>query len=131
MLETFSSKEYYHTMAAWLSARDIPMPEPEDLPKAGFVYSIAGVPTAVGFLRAIEGRQGKIDYVTSNPHQSPKDRAQAVQAVIEALIQLSKNLGLKQIYGHTKCANTKLRSLSLGFQEFPHSLVALDLRPKV
>ncbi len=131
MLEAFNTKEYYHTMKAWLSARDIDMPTLEELPRAGFVYSIDGIPTALGFLRMVEGRQGKIDYITSNPHQSPEHRDLAVQSVIEALIQLSKNLGLKQIYGHTKCANTKLRSLSLGFQEFPHSLVALDLRPKV
>ncbi len=107
------------------------MPELEEIPNAGFVYSTDGVPTAIGFLRMVEGKQGKVDYLTSNPYCSPQERTEALSSVIEALIQLSKNLCLNQIYGHTKCANTKLRSLSMGFQEFPHSLVALDLRPKV
>lgn len=128
MLEAIDIKEYYNNIISWLADRGMSTPDPEDFPNAGFVYSMDGIPTAVGFLRMVEGRQGRIDYLISNPHQSPSHRDEAVQEVSKALIQLAKSLKLKHIYAHTQCGNTKSRSQNLGFQEFPHSLIALDLR---
>ncbi len=128
MIQLFNFREDYYDMKAWLGERGLDAPHPDSMPSTGFIATIDGIPSAVAFLRMIEGNQGKLDYLVSNPHQPPATRFQAIDLVVDAVIQLAKDLKLNELYAHSQEDSLLRRCALKGFESFPHTLIAMNLR---
>ena len=109
---------------SWLETRGLDGDLVDDLPEIGMV--IPGV--AAGFLRQCEGGYALMDSFVTNPIEHHKTRNDALNSIVTALLEKAKQLKLKSLLAYSTDYFTLERAKKYGFEEAPHSVMALDLK---
>ena len=125
--EKYNAEQHGSYIADWLMHRDMNGDLIGDLPQIGYVVSERGEPIAAGFIRRCEGNYSLLDSLITNPTAPGDMRSSAIDVVVEQLIKISKELGLRSLVAHTKDKNTLVRAKRFGFQVLPHTLISLSL----
>ena len=74
----------------------------DELPALGYaVYSEAGTPLAIGFVRLAEGNLAILDSIASNPDAKPREVSEAIDRLFEKLLQVCDDLRIKYVVGAT------------------------------
>lgn len=115
----------------WLYLRDAYIPSKDEMPEIGYIAYAHNQPIACAFLRKIEGGHGLLDGIASNPDASPEHRNQAIDIVMESVVNTAKELKIKSLLGYTRDDSTFVRSLRHGFVQSPHAVMIKDLSPEV
>lgn len=123
----FSLDAHYGDLNACLEAWRVPPSPKDEIPATGFVVLTEGVVAAFAFIRLVEGGFGQLDGLTSNPSLPGEIRSQAIDAVVERLINEAKVMKLKKLIAFSRDNNTLERSVKHGFSPMPHTLIALGL----
>ncbi len=97
------------------------------LPKIGYIVLRNNYPVAAGFLRRVEGGYAQLDTLTSNPMFGSLIRHQAIELVVNTLLQDAKDLKLRGIVAFSVDHGILNRAHTMGFHTLPHSLIALNL----
>lgn len=127
----YDREEHNNILKSWLKARDHYLPVDEEMPETGLIAYYDNIPAAAVFLRKVEGGYGQIDGLTSNPDLESSVRSDALDMVINHILIIAKNDGIKQLISFTSDKNTLLRSLRHGFAKFPtHTVVMIDLNSR-
>lgn len=113
---------------SWLKLRDMDESLAEDLPQIGYMAFVGDLPVAAGFLRQVEGNAAQIDSVITDPKADPKIRNEAIDAIVERLIDFARKDGVKMILSFSIDAHTLERSKKHGFKQLPHTVITLDLQ---
>lgn len=122
---------YLPTIQSWLVDRDLPAELAEDMPWIGYLIEIKKRPIAAGFLRQIENSKlGLIEGFVTDPRAENTLRDQALDFLVEVLIQKAKKLKLKHLMAWTTVTSIVDRSLKHQFKKMPHQLIGLDLAIK-
>ncbi len=99
-----------------------------ELPRIGYVcVHEGGEFIAAGFLRRIEGNIGWFDGLISNPEATGVVRNEALDTIVESLVEHAKKLKIKRIIAHTVDESIEVRSKRHKFRSLPHKLIALNL----
>lgn len=118
-------------LCKWLYLREAYIPSKEEMPEIGYIAYNNHQPIAVAFLRKMEGGHALLDGIASNPDASPEDRNQAIDLVMESVVNIAKELNIKSILGYTRDESTFTRSLRHGFVQSPHAVLVKDLSLEV
>lgn len=70
---------------------------------------------AAGFLRQCEGNYAIFDGLITNPEVAASVRSEAIDMVVECLINTAKSLKINKIIGFSTDKNTLIRALKFGF----------------
>lgn len=97
------------------------------LPKTGYIILLQDQPIAAGFLRKVEGGFGQFDTFATNPYFGSKIRHEAIELIVNALMDDAKRLKLHGILAFTHDNGILSRSLEKGYQLLPDKLLALKL----
>jgi len=111
---------------AWVNKRELKI-DLNTLPKFGLIALDKGTPMAAGFIREVEGGFGMIDSFITDPEASSALRDEALNRITAKLIKIAKYNKVNQLIAYTVDKNTLVRSLSHGFVQLDHSVMALDL----
>lgn len=98
-----------------------------DMPKVGFVCLYENLPICAGFLRKVEGNYMILDSLITDPDAHPAIRNQAIDAVVQELINKAKDMGVKKLMANTVDAHTLERSKKHGFKPLEHVVIVLEL----
>jgi hypothetical protein len=73
------------------------------LPKNGRIVADfeTNEPLAAGFIYMTDSKMGWLEFIVTNPHSNPITRAKAVDALVEELVLLSKDLGIECLFTST------------------------------
>lgn len=110
--------EHLEWLQLWLRENGAYPPALTHLPEISAVAEIKGIPTAMGFIRKVEGGYGIVDGLASNPMQSAQDRDDALNAVLESLMDTADGQGMI-LMAWVKDKNTLMRSERHGFKPLP------------
>lgn len=127
----FALSEHMGLLVWWLVQHKAHIAKAEEMPAIGFVAYYDGQPGAMAFLRRVEGGYGQLDGLVSNPESLGSHRSACIDAVVKEVINEAKAKGIKALMAYSIDKNTLVRSLSHGFVQQPHTLIALDLSEKV
>lgn len=97
------------------------------LPKIGYMVLRNNHPVAAGFLRRVEGGYAQLDTLTSNPMFGSLIRHEAIQLVVNALLQDAKDLKCIGIIAFSIDKGILNRAKTMGFHTLDHKLIALKL----
>lgn len=111
----------------WLANRELPSVTRHDLPEMGYVMWDNGKGVAAIFMRRCEGNVGIVDSLITNPKIQSQVRDFALDALINHIVEQSKQHKVKILLGYTKDENTLMRTLRLGWTQSPHTIVVMDL----
>ena len=118
-------------MCKWLYLRDAYIPSKDEMPAIGYIAYSDNKPVAVAFLRKMEGNHALLDGIASNPDATSEERHQAIDMVMESVVNTAKELKIKSILGYTRDESTFLRSIRHGFVQSPHAVLVKDLSVEV
>ncbi len=99
----------------------------QNLPKIGYICYFGKQPVAAGFLRRVEPDYAQMDTFISNPYFGSKVRHEALNKIIDALIDDAKQLELKGILAFTKDQGIFKRATERGFTVIEQALLSLRL----
>ena len=85
-----------------------------------------GIPLAAGFLRRVEGGYGQLDTFATNPYFGSQLRHEAIEMLVDALMEDAKRLKLIGILAFSHEKTILDRAKEKGFQSLPDSLVAFN-----
>jgi hypothetical protein len=126
-IEEFKHEEHFEFLACWLKLRDKNTEIAFNLPHFGYICFQGPMPVAVAFLRQIEGDMGMFEGLCSNPECGPELRSEAIDGLIQQLIETARGIGIKSVLAWSKDKNTLERSLRHGFKEDISTMITLDL----
>jgi hypothetical protein len=84
----------YISVASWWVMHDWPVIDADHLPKHGFIVD----DKAVGFLYMTDSKIAWLEFIVANPNVSKEDRSEALDLVINKLIDLAKELEFKTVF---------------------------------
>jgi hypothetical protein len=105
------TREDLPTINAWLAARDLAHLQPGMIPETGFI--VEGV--AVGFLYDTDSQVGFMENFISNPASSAVKVSEAINAIVDRLLQASQVLGIRYMVVMTKKPGVIKRARRWGF----------------
>ena len=111
---------------AWLEYHKKPRVKFEELPHIGFT-AIIDKPIAVGFLHRCEGNFCVLGGLCTNPEYSSEYRSEAIDMIVDNLIQIAKVLGFKEMLALTVEETILKRSEKFGFKELSHKVIGKEL----
>lgn len=112
----------------WLLERNAYLTPKEEIPEYGYVTFVNDIPTAMAFLRRVEGGYAQLDGLTSNPMQSSEARHQAIDLVVNRIKYQCKELEIKHLIAFSSDNSTLLRSKSHGFTSMgDHKVIVLSI----
>lgn len=116
----------YEQISSWQHARGLNMPESGYLSNIGFI-----IPNkASGFLYTTNSNICHLEMLIANPSINKKDRDEALDLIVTAVIDTATNLGFKVITSTTTIEAVKQRSELHGFySEESHTLLIKKLQP--
>lgn len=122
-VERYDPAKHYEVFIQWYSAHVPVVMGPEYLPKVGFV--VPGV--AMGFLYQTDSKVCHIEALVANPKASGKDRSNAIDEVVHAIIAEAKQLGFKALQGQTSLPVIVERAKRFGFEHDPEPNTTVTL----
>lgn len=116
----------YEQLQSWQHARGLNMPDKIYLSNIGFI-----VPNkASGFLYTTNSSIAHLEMLMSNPNINKKDRDEAINTIVLAIVDTASLMGFKVITSTTTIEAIKQRSLTHGFTiEENHTLLIKKLQP--
>lgn len=123
----FSLELHMSEIYSWLIERGAYTPTQAEMPKHGFVAYTDGIPVAAAFLRRVEGGFGQLDGLVTDPLAPGEVRHEAIDALVNEILILSKELGIKAVTAFSVDENTLVRSLKHGFVKTTHSLIVANI----
>lgn len=119
-------EEHYEQVRGWMRLWKQDMP-PTALPRNGFI--IPG--KAAGFLYLTDSSIAWIESLVAAPGLSREERSQAVDAIVTAVIERARELGVEMLMGYTHLDAVVQRAVRLGFMHVAEGfhVVALPLKP--
>ena len=129
-VERFCIAMHYQKMLDWLAIRNHYLPSEDEMPTVGFVAKLDESPVAMGFIRRVEGSYGQLDGLVSNPSFPGDLRSQAIDIVVENIINKAKLMNLKSLTATSVDKFTLERSIKHGFVKLPHTVIIADLAQK-
>jgi hypothetical protein len=119
-------EEHFEQVRGWLRhwKQDLP---PTALPRNGFV--IPG--KAAGFLYLTDSSVAWIENLVAAPGLSREERSQAADAIVTAVIDRARELGVEMLMGYTRLDAVVQRAARFGFMHVADGfhVVALPLKP--
>lgn len=98
------------------------------IPKIGYIAMLGEHPVAAGFLRRVECDViAQLDGLCSNPVFGSVIRHEAINLVVDALINEAKALKLEGIIAFTTDLAITVRAEATGFTKINHSILSLKL----
>lgn len=91
-------KDDYDLICKWWEAKEWPKIPLEDLPRVGILISSKGVPSAVGFIYQTDSTLAIMEWILANPEVSVMERVRALDALVDDLCYVAKNLGYRKIF---------------------------------
>lgn len=132
-METLNFSRWLDTklIKSWLKLRQMDLSLADDLPEVGFI-AVNGdsPPIAAGFLRLIEGKTAQIDSLITDPTVEPSLRNQAIDVVVERLLEFARANGVQSLIAFSIDAHTLERAKKHGFKHLPHTVMSLDIGGK-
>lgn len=110
-------------IVAWLIEHEAYVPTKAEMPKYGYIAYIDGLPVAAAFLRRVEGGFGQLDGLVTDPLAPGVIRHEAIDAIVNEILKLAKELGIKAITAHSMDKSTLSRSAKHGFAALPHTMI--------
>lgn len=99
----------------------------ENIPVLGIVAEKHNEIVAMGFLRQCEGYYGVVDSIITNTDSKPQDRNAALNLIFQELINMAKELHIRNLIGFSRETSTVERSKAFGFKEIEHRLMSLEI----
>jgi hypothetical protein len=110
-VERYDPERHRQWLRAWLDWHDERPVAPELLPPTGFV-----VPElAMGFLYETDAKVALIEVLISNPLASREARGQALDVVVETIIEEARTRGFARLLGYTALPAVVSRAERHGF----------------
>ncbi len=75
----------------------------------------------------MEGGSGQLDGLCTNPDALPSKRHEAIEAVVNRILDEAKALGMRNLMAMSVDESTLMRSKRHGFKPCPHTLIVVDL----
>jgi len=110
--EAYEVQKHYAMLKDWANRRQIPLSEPEFLPKFGVVCP--GI--AAGFLYRTDSSFGLIENLIANPDSDKTERDQALTTIVHELIHLAPQLKIQRLVCLSALPAVQARALQLGFE---------------
>lgn len=105
----------YPVVANWWSNWKFPIMPPEMLPPTGIIVEDEGGAICCGWLYKFDAKISMIEWVVSNPESTKKQRAEALDTLIGALVKEAKVSDYKVIISCTKIDALVKRFEKAGF----------------
>lgn len=122
--------KHYGIVKGWLKERKHIIPDMEEFPELGVVAFEDGLPVAAGFVRMVEGGYGQIDGLTTSPAALAPVRHDAINHIVDKLVDMAQCVGVRQLYAFTSVASIKERALAIGMKPAPVSIYVMELESK-
>ena len=120
----FNSDLHLSIVNQWLHRIDSYQMNAHNIPKIGFIVTYTDDFVAVAFLRMVEGGFAQLDGLATNSHMPAHLRDQAIDLVVEKVLNVADGLKITSVIANTKDYNTLLRSFRHGFVQLPQTLIA-------
>lgn len=127
MIRPYRPLEDYFPIQSWLKENQMEEDLAKDLPSIGYMATDEKGKIAAGFLRRVEGDFMLLDSLIANPKTSGKRRYQALDLIVDQLIDKAGELKLKQILAFTKERAIIKRSIKHGFQMSDHVVIGRQI----
>jgi hypothetical protein len=114
-IQAYCPKRHYPTVALWEEEHGLSPTPPDLFPKIGFFVPS----TCAGFLYQTDSNVALIEGLITSPLSDPERRDEALDIVVEALLEEAKKLGYSVVYGFTSVSAVSRRALRLGFEKSP------------
>lgn len=112
---TFRATRHWNLLEVWWKERNFQNPPLELMPKTGVVVKVDGLFVAAGFLTRTDTAACVIGHLVSDPRASGRDRDEALNKVIDFLVQRAKIERFKFVFMSTNIKSLQERYLSHGF----------------
>lgn len=129
-LKGFDKRTDVRFINEWLKERNLAEVNGQDLPHIGFIAFGAYGAIAAGFLRQCEGDIAILDSLVTNPGQKGELRHSAIDAIVDKISMVAKEMKLKSLVAYSVDASTLERSKKHGFVPLPLTVISKDLSPK-
>lgn len=126
-LQRFNVHTDLEHINTWLGKHKMPPVTRHSLPEIGYMAWTHGKAVGAVFLRRCEGELGIVDSLISNPEIQSHVRHIALDALINHICEQAKHHKIKMVLGYTRDESTLTRSLRLGFEQSPFSVVVKNL----
>lgn len=127
-LKRFNIYEDLAHINAWLTEHKMEAVTRHSLPEIGYMAWMNSTPIGAVFLRRCEGNTGIVDSLISNPGSEAHLRHVALDALINHIVDQAKHHKIKFLLGYTVDESTLKRSLRLGFEQSPYTVVVKNLQ---
>lgn len=127
-IERFHHHDHLEYIEELLKLRKLPLTFLDDIPTYGFIaFTDDDEAVATAFIRFIEGGAALIDGLITDPRKSPELRNMAIDLIVQALLDASRQGGIKKMIAYTIDEGTLTRAIKkYGFVQQPHTLIVLD-----
>ena len=126
-IRKFNVSEHLCIIHQWLEQHKSHKPGEDEIPAHGFIAFSDNTPVAAAFLRRVECGYGQIDGMVTNPEMSGESRHAALNAIVDQLLSMAKDFGMKGIMAITLDKSILLRSQKYEFVQQPHTLITLKI----
>lgn len=97
------------------------------LPRTGYIVLMNDKPLAAGFLRRVEGGYGQLDTFATNPYLGSKLRNEAINLIVDQLMEEAKRLKLHGLLAFTHDKGILSRASHRGFNATGETLLVLKI----
>ncbi len=101
--------------------------KPDDIPGIGFIVHRNKQGIAAGFLRLVECKYAQIDTLVTNIKFSSADRAEAMDMLVNELIDTAKDLKLKGLLFLTDETSIIERASKIGFTHVNQHVMSMNM----
>lgn len=122
--------KHYPIVTKWLRERKHPIPDQEEFPEVGCLAFEDGLPVAAGFIRMVEGGYGQIDGLVTSPGALAPVRHDAINEILDKLVDMAQCLGVRQLFAFTSIDSVKRRAVAIGMKQAPVTAYVLPLEPR-
>ena len=119
----FDFDEHTELILEWLKCRGMDESLADNLPHIGFICFYNSQAIGAIFLRYCEGNIGMVDSLITNPNSIPDARNEAINLLVQRIIDRAKHANMKSLIGFSIDENTLKRAETFGFKKEPFSII--------
>lgn len=114
-LVSFNAKKHWNLLESWWQERNFNPPPLQMMPKTGVLVKVSNCFIAAGFLTKTDTAACVIGHLVSDPRASGIDRHEALDKVIDFLVQCAKFEHFEMVFMSTNLPELQKRYLDHGF----------------